>query len=388
MKKYTDEQRYKLNRLLLFLCFIYGNALGHSKYKKYLQGNTLKFRMFLYGKLEGKHQYDDYIKKISYSRTLDAYIDKYGKSEGTKKYLEKNKKLSVGYNTLKNKGLSDEEIKKIKDAHSTKSSLKNKYGEKEYKNYLLSEKYFNPRNKEKVIKKFNFSEEEAVAYINSVQRRDLKFFIKKYGDEVGKLKYDIANKKRAFANTLDYYIKKYGKEEGKIKYSNRISSMKYKLSLEGHIEKYGRDEGIKKYNSLLNSRVNKSYNSNIQLEFSNEIYNNLPDEIKKYFEGAPISNNFILNVHNKNIYDLKIIVPDIRLKNIILEFDGDFWHSFPEIKLRDNKKDIIYANLNFKIMRISESSYRLNKTETINIVNRFIIENFNENFKIGELNEN
>lgn len=345
-KKYTDEQLYKLKRLNSFLCSKYGNVEGQKKYLKYSRGCGLKFLIFLYGKNEGKIIYDGRIKKLSYSRTLGAYKDKYGDIEGEKKYLEKNKKLSVGYNTLKNKGLTDEEIFEIKEKHSKKSSLKHKYGEEKYKQYVKSGNYFNPWKKIDVMKKYNISEEDAVKRISNIQKRGKEFFINKYGKYKGVEKYESINKKRAYANTKQYYIEKYGKIIGEKRYKEVMKSRAYSCGS----------------------------TSNIQKEFSTKIYNKLSDNVKSYFCGDPITKNYILSLEKK-IDDVYFIIPDIRIKNIIIEFDGSYWHSRPEIKIRDLKKDLIYAKYNFKVIRIDENAYKLNEEEVLNNTINFINEN-------------
>ena len=51
----------------------------------------------------------------------------------------------------------------------------------------------------------------------------------------------------------------------------------------------------------------------------------------------------------------------IRERNIAFEYDGDFWHSLPDMVERDTKKNQICESMGIKLIRIKESDWKNNK---------------------------
>lgn len=113
--------------------------------------------------------------------------------------------------------------------------------------------------------------------------QSLNGFLYRYGDELGKIKYQefkdkskpsIENYKKRYGESweekwLDYmstrntrslkhFINKYGEEIGTIKFNETNEKWKYKLSLPHFIEKYGKDIGEEKYNAFLKSKDSSS----------------------------------------------------------------------------------------------------------------------------------
>ena len=90
--------------------------------------STYKYNLF---NLLEKYDYNavfeifkEYVNNRRFIGTLPYYVKKYGKIEGEVKYIAKNKRLSVGYESLKLNGKTDDEIKKIKEKHAEKSDCK------------------------------------------------------------------------------------------------------------------------------------------------------------------------------------------------------------------------------------------------------------------------
>lgn len=207
-------------------------------------------------------------------------------------------------------------------------------------------------------------------------------FIDKYGLEEG-LK--IYHDSRAI--TKQGMIKKYGKEIGLEKWNNYCERQRYTCSLEYFIKEYGDYIGKEKYNNFCEQRVcsggwnTKSF-SNISLNLFNiiketlnnhNIYNQiLYGECEKYI------NNYEKKIGYKlDFYD--------KTKNLIIEFQGDYWHCNPkqydgsyfhEVKnlyakeiweYDKNKKDFICKELDNPIyLQIWESDYRSNPNKVIN----------------------
>ena len=285
--------------------------------------------------------------------TLDWYINKYGKDEGTKRYHEKNKKLSVGYDTLKANGHSDDEIKRIKNKHSNKSkhTLENfitrygkKLGNKKYEEYREKNKLTSNRRLEYWIDKCNGDIEKAKAKLKKWQTRDLNFYINKYGEEDGHQRYTNSNRKRG--RTLENYIKKYGKAEGKEKYIEACKNWK------------AGQRGI--------------FNSKGQCEveaYLKSIYDNV--------KGLRNETGIILTESEKSPeLTNNVLYPDIIVNDrYIIRYNGDFWHAnktiFPDddiivskvnkpaglIREIDRQKNKIYENRGFIVINIWDSDW-------------------------------
>lgn len=93
--------------------------------------------------------------------------------------------------------------------------------------------------------------------------------------------------------------------------------------------------------------------------------------ILKYFYGNEIKKQFRLE--NK-IYDY------ILLDKILIEFDGDYWHSLPKNKYNDNLKNDIAIKNGYYLIRIKE-----NESNNIEILNK--INETYEKIKINKYNK-
>jgi len=379
-----EINKEKTERLRSLLLFIYGQEEGKKRYISLMKSSALKVLKFKYGKIDGELRYKELREKDKIKNTLIGFINRYGEEEGTIKYYEKNKRLSVSVNSLKLNGFSDEEIKKIRGKHSKGSktdlnSMVEKYGkeegEKKYQNKI--ENYFNPWNYIDVMKKDGVNEEEAKKIVSLRQIRDRNCFINKYGKEEGDIRYDNMNKKRSYYNTKIYYVDKYGEEEGLSKYKEACYKRGESSRLSYFIEKYGEEDGNKKYLDLVKKKINyfPDFSSVIEKEFNNSIYEILDSNLKTFFYGYPITKPYFLNV-DFNIYKTHCVVPDIKIRNIVIEFDGDYWHSKPKIIERDLIKNRIYEDNNFYLIRVKEGDYLNNKigviNEVINLINKNI----------------
>lgn len=61
-------------------------------------------------------------------------------------------------------------------------------------------------------------------------------------------------------------------------------------------------------------------------------------------------------------------VPDffIRNKNLIIEFDGDYWHSLPHMIEKDKRKNKYYKDNGYNLIRVKEYDYMYKKKELFN----------------------
>ncbi len=375
-----NNPEYKKLRLKSFLIYHLGPIDGLKRFRKYGSANgKLSWQIFLLGKIDGQKAYDERCKKLSFSRTKEGYIEKYGEEIGIAKYLEKNSKLSVGVAALQKNGYSDEEIKQIKQKHSSNSttSLENmikRYGEFEGKKRFeefINNNFFSCRSIDSWLKR-GLTEEEASQAVKKVQTRNLDFFKQKYGEEKAVIKWLNSNKKKAFANTEEYYIDKYGELDGYHKYNEVLKKRIAPLKLEYWENKYGAELGKQKW---LDSKVQtiESMHSAVEIEFVSLLYSLLPKDNLK-FVGHPI-NEIKALFFKKNEFNINLCVPDVIINDkIIVEFDGDYWHSLPENVQRDKGKNVLYERRGFHLIRVKEKDYRRDKEECLNNTVQLILQ--------------
>lgn len=145
---------------------------------------------------------------------------------------------------------------------------------------------------EQYIKYFNFRNEKGNLKDNS----SLRFFNAKYGEELGKIKFEEKNKKTSGA--LERFINKYGETEGRERYNLKCKRNGFRGTLEGFIDLYRKKEGTKRYN--LWCERNKG---NFTLERMIEIYGEV--EGKKHYEECQykLKNKNTLEYYKKRFGD-------------------------------------------------------------------------------------
>lgn len=347
----------------------YGEEEGLKKWeeRKKLSANTLENYIKKHGKELGTVKYNTLQEKFKYRFTLPWFIEKYGDINGTIKYTENCSKLSVSIGALTKRGFNSEEIMEIKHRHSTNSknnleTFIKRYGEQEgrirYDNYKKTIRSVSKRSLEYWIKKSNGNLELAKRLLSNYQRRDLSWFISTFGSAHGHQKYQDANKKRG--RTLENYINKYGCEIGKEKYIAACKNFKDNQS------------GI--------------FNSKGQLEleqYLKDIYCNV--------KGSRNETGIILTEPERCVVKNNILYPDIIVNDAyIINYNGDFWHcrstifkdelqihprikkTIKEIRDIDIQKNIIYKNRGFITIDIWDSDYWTNKDKIKNMLKELI----------------
>lgn len=302
---------------------------------------------------------DEYIKKYGeeeglrlyrhYARTLENFIFIYGKEEGIKRY--NNWKNNVKNSNAKHTAEQKREI--------IKKALLSKKGKK-YKNL----------------------------------KRDLSFYIQKYGEEEGKLKYNAIvehnrefgknipniSAKMKYRNSKQYYIDTYGKD-WETKYKQWCKSQDHG-SLNFFIKKYGEEEGKLKYYLINSKKHMRSY----YLKISKECFDEISIFIQNKQDIFYGDNEFKLYYTKDNIK--KCYSYDFKYNKKLIEFQGDAWHCNPKFYIESQTnprgllaKDIwFYDNIKkeyaikngYEIMYIWESEWKKNKLETISKVLQFL----------------
>ena len=148
----------------------------------------------------------------------------------------------------------------------------------------------------------------------------LQSFIRRYGKEQGKLKFDEYKKLRAYLASEEYFIKKLGEKQGKIKY--RQIQKRKAITRENLCKKYGQVNGDKRYASFLDKTL-KNFVSKKSIDFLDTVSNVCDIDIR----------------HGKNSSEKKIkcektmhpVDGYCKTLNCIFEFYGDKWHVNPEL---------------------------------------------------------
>jgi very-short-patch-repair endonuclease len=316
--KFRKDTPEKMKRLYRFLCYKYGPIDGEVLYKKYCRSSSKKMLIFKHGQEVGEKKYNEMIKNVSFSRTKDAYIKKYGEEEGTIRWKEKNSKLSVSERALKKNGYSDKEISNIRKIHANKSkhtleTYIERYGEEQGKiqyDEWINQKRVSVRSVNELVNRLGWSQEMATAYVKNIQSRGLEFFVEKYGLLEGTERYVTYNKKR-------------------LSYPNAVSRP--------------------------------------QVELCKWLGDNLPNDV---VEGIPLTEQPTIK-----FADGTWIFPDIVVNNkIVIEFNGEYWHSLPEVVEKDQIKAKKLKETGYILLTIWYNDYTNNKIQT----QKKLLENINE----------
>ena len=376
-----------------------------------------------YGEIEGKRKFEINKKK---GITLENMINKYGINEGTIRYNAHKQKLknSKGFDNYKKKhpNATLEEYKQRFNTVSRESFIK-KYGEiegeKRFNLYRERNSNSNKQSRLKFIEKYGIEEYRRTHCISKEN------FIKKYGEKIGLNKWQQYLNKQSFANSIEGYIFRYGEIDGQKKWQEYIEKQqnsnhntsdhfKYINSIKYYIDTYGEEIGNIKYKEYCKKQDRCS------LQYFLKKYKNKEDAYKKYKESClkhiPKTHAYYSLISQELFYNLYQYIllfdeqPDIqyallnsemslmdndqkyfydfRYKNIIIEYNGDYWHANPNIY---NESDIVFKSLtakqiwdkdkikkdlaeknDYKILYIWDSDYQKDKFNTIKNILQFI----------------
>lgn len=252
--------------------------------------------------------------------------------------------------------------------------------------------------KEKMIKKYGISEgtERWNSYCKK-QADSNKFEYKHEKHGMTYEEYDEYNKSRAV--TLDNMIKRYGLNEGLIHWNNYIERERYTCTLPYYIEKYGEELGKEKYDIFINKRnpANRLFGpSSISLEMFDKLIKSYKNNIIYYDD-----NEFKVKTLKSNLYYVDYYDETL---NIVIEFYGNYFHLNPEkyspdfIQYKNHEKCItakdkwkhdreriedIQETLNCKVIIVWESTYRNDKKGTI----KSLIQMINNKEQLNDITE-
>lgn len=118
--------------------------------------------------------------------------------------------------------------------------------------------------------------------------------------------------------------------------------------------------------NIVGVKINKNYLSYFLKEHLTS------DEVKKikFIKNSQIEMNFlnVLKFYFKNVvhsFELEGKFFDYKIGNILIELDGEYWHSKEKTQLNDKLKDKIAKNNNFILIRVSDKN-----VTSINFLNK------------------
>ena len=202
------------------------------------------------------------------------------------------------------------------------SNMITKYGEelgkKKWEEYCERQAYTNTfEYKQKIYgwtrEDFdNYNKKRAVTYENLIER---------HGEELGKKKWEEYVSIQQKTKSRDWMIEQYGVEK-----TNEINRSKIH-NLENFIKRYGEELGKKKW---------EEYCENRSKPFSKAAYS-LFKKFDKYLPKGLTSkhseNEHFVQGENQ-LYFLDYFIPEL---NICIEFNGDAWHGNPNIYLEEDR---------------------------------------------------
>lgn len=251
-------------------------------------------------------------------------------------------------------------------------------------------------NIEKVkSKKENYTAEEWKVICDSKKSNlGLDGYIQKYGEVDGNKRWDAyllkwrdGIKKRKESGvwkngrSLAEFQEKWGICEGYKKWRAGYDKRNYTLSLKGFIDRFGIESGTEKYYKHIAKMISNCRGGHCRKGYSN-ISQRLFDDLLEIISPAQrkdvkyFTHNEEESFYACGKYGLNLIYVDFKCGHAIIEFDGDYWHSFPAMIDRDGRRDLFLRSIGYNILRVKECDYNNNKQETVDKCIEFIAENY------------
>jgi len=253
-----------------------------------------------------------------YKWSNDSKIKSSIKHTGMKHSEETKAKIKFSVSETTSSSEWKQWIKKHNDENYSLDAYIRKYGSDGENFYKIERKSKMPRCLEYWLVKYGGDIDLAVKALSEYQRRDLKIFVNTYGEVEGKKKYDDWNIKKLYNN--------------KAKYSKSSQRFIFEViafcDLDNTSLYHGDDEWI--------------------------FY--LLDEERKIFNNEK-------QIVSVDFFDRK--------NKLIIEYDGDYWHSSEKQIFYDNAQDTVLKDRGFKVFRIKENEYLSDKNKFLVEVRKF-----------------
>jgi len=225
--------------------------------------------------------------------------------------------------------------------------------------------------------KHGWTRSEFDAY-NSSRSQTLEKMIARHGEINGAAKWEQYCLRQAYTNTKDYFVKKYGEINGTQKYLT--VNQKKKIPHTPELLANQLSISIDDATQIIIGRQKNFHVSLMELEFTKM----LEEEI------GPLDHTSIKNPYGKWSKLLgTYVVYDIKHKNCIIEFNGNYWHANPkiyadsaiirgytaiDIRTRDMLKLKTVMDLGFSVLTVWEDEFKDSKVNTIKKVKEWILQ--------------
>jgi very-short-patch-repair endonuclease len=164
-----------------------------------------------------------------------------------------------------------------------------------------------------------------------------------------------------------YGVPCYWKDKGLPEYAKKKISYKLKGKPKSLEARKHMSEAAKK---RANTKEGKEHQRRAGMKAKSAYINTYPEvQVQNMLKQLGI--NFKTHFRIENIG-----VPDILIenKNLIIQVDGDYWHSLDSVKERDRKQDILYRELGYNILRLPEKIIRKEPEKCITLLCNFIFD--------------
>lgn len=253
-------------------------------------------------------------------------------------------------------------------------------GKVKYDNWCYSNKISNTYEYKK--EKLGWTKEQFDEFNKSraVTKENL---ILRHGEEKGiEMWNNYVARQRYAGCKLEYFKEKHGEVEGEKIYKQLAT--KKSNNLQNFIKKYGEEIGKQKYENWISSYLGNGY-SKISQELFWRIYDKLTEEEKEKTYFAELNKEFFCyESHDKGkLFDF--VNTELML---VVEFNGDLYHGNPkkykpndqpllflknelsceEIWNNDKKKNLLMENQGYRVIIIWEMSYKEDKEQCLNYI--------------------
>jgi len=348
----------------------YGEEKANEMWQDYKKrcSRTSEYYEKKYGK-----EYADILKKKKISYSLESCIERYGKELGEKKWNERlSKKLkSQEENFKEKKWKNGRTLEEYQIRYGVKDGYKRWKKRNERQSYMVS--------KQRYLDDYG---DDGVEMCRSIKdTTSIEAFIKRYGHDKGSEEYDkyIELRKKTSPRCKNYWIKYHDGDEELAKQSLRNY---HKRDLEFFIDRYGESLGKTKHLEFINKTTSHNkYYSKMSQDLFWQLYKelNLTEQDTKFFE---------LNEEQLFYNSNNIIKVDFKYKNNIIEFNGDYWHANPKIYKKDDfingkiaedtwKKDNsryeFLKSVGYNVIVIWENEWKTDKDSVLNKCKKFLL---------------
>ena len=267
-------------------------------------------------------------------------------------------------------GYSDEEYKKIcsMTVGVTKESMIRKWGED-----LGKQKWKEYCNKQAITNTFEYKQEkygwdkETFDKFNASRAITKENLIKKYGENIGLIKWNDYVNKQKITKSFEYMVNKFG-------YDNALKINKSKaITLYNFIKKYGKVLGEQKYKNIIN---NHNFYSHKSQKLFNELDKYLSKKYTTYY--ATKNHEYFFKINDKYIF----VDYFIKELNICIEFNGSVFHGESRL-YEDDEQCNPFSNMTAKEIR-DKDNIRYSLLKKLYNVDTYVIWelDYNENFNI------